>query len=462
MRRTKIICTLGPATESYESVLDLISAGMDVARINMAFGDRSYHERLIERVRKASEELNKPVAILGDLSGAKMRIGELKQPITLHRGETVVLAEKGDGEKRIPVPKELIELVEKVEIIHLADGSIKLKVLEVHNEVVAQVLEGGILTSYKGISFSKLPKVGLTKKDVRDLEFLMEKEVDLIALSFVSSKEDVLKLKEMVEDSLVIAKIERREAVENLEEILKASDGIMIARGDLGVEMSIEDVPVIQKTALRIANEAGKVAITATQMLKSMVVQREPTRAEASDVANAVLDGSDALMLSEETATGSYPIEAVRIMDRIIRRAETMYQFLQKRRVKDVSDAIAGSAARIADELNADAIIVFTRTGSSAIQVSKFRPKTRILVVTHEEKTLRRISVVWGCFPLASIPVKENSNAALSEVVRLATARGLIGERGLIVVTSGAPFGKPGTTNTVRVLSVEDVLREKI
>ncbi|ADC64914.1 pyruvate kinase [Ferroglobus placidus DSM 10642] len=460
MRKTKIVATLGPSSESYEVIEKLVQAGMDVARINMAFGSRRYHSKLIEAVREASEEVRRNVAILGDLSGAKLRIGELKKPLTLHRGESVVIVKSESGEDAIPVPhSEFFERVKAGEIIHLADGSIKLRVIEVEkSKVVAEVIEGGVLTSYKGISFPGLCRVGLTKKDIRDLEFLLGKEVELIALSFVTSKEDVLKLKELAEETAVIAKIERREAVENLGEIVKASDGIMIARGDLGVEVSIEEVPVIQKRAIKLANEEGKFAITATQMLKSMVVQKEPTRAEVTDVANAVLDGSDALMLSEETASGNYPVEAVKIMDRIIRRAESIYHYLQERSVRSVTEAIAYSAARISEELKAEAIVVFTRTGSSAIQISRFRPRAKILVVAHDKRTLRKSSIVWGCHPLCSVPPKGNVDELISEAISTAVERKLVKKDSLVVVTSGMPFGEPGTTNTIKVLRVDDVV----
>ena len=460
MRKTKIVATLGPSSESYEVIEKLVQAGMDVARINMAFGSKRYHSKLIEAVREASEEVGRNVAILGDLSGAKMRIGELKQPLTLHRGDKVSLVKSESEESKIPVPhKEFFENAKPGEVIYLADGSVKLKVVEVkRNEVIAEVLEGGVLTSYKGINFSGMQKFGLTEKDIRDLEFLLEKEVELIALSFVSSKEDVFKLREYAEDSTIIAKIERKEAVKNLEEIVKASDGIMIARGDLGVELSIEEVPVIQKRAIKLANEEGKIAVTATQMLKSMVVQREPTRAEATDVANAVLDGSDALMLSEETAAGKYPVEAVKVMDRIIRKAESIYPYLRERSVRSVSEAIANSAARISEELKAEAVIVFTRTGSSAVQISRFRPRSKILVVAHDSRTLRKLSIVWGCYPLSSIPPSSNVDELISEVISVAVERGLIKKESIVVITSGMPFGEPGTTNTIKVLRVDDVV----
>ncbi len=471
-RKTKIVCTLGPASDSPERIEELIKAGMDVARLNFSFGTRDYHRRLIDAVRNISEHLGKPVAILMDLAGPKIRIGKLSSPVTLHRGERVVLTtdEQGGG-KKIPLSHpEVLSHLREGYTIHLADGSIKLKVVEVseaRDEVTAEVIEGGFLTSYKGVNFPDVP-LGispLTDKDLKDLEFGLKKGVDWVALSFVRSAEDVKRLKEIMtekgEDVPVIAKIERREAVDNLQRILEVADGIMIARGDLGVELPLEEVPVVQKMAIKMANRVGKPVITATQMLKSMVVQAQPTRAEVTDVANAVLDGSDAVMLSEETAAGKYPVEAVRMMDRIIKKAESMYPYLPELPSKTVTESIASSAAKISAELGADAVVTFTRTGTSAIQLSRYRPPVPILVAAHDHRTLRRLSLVWGCIPLMLASQDAAIEELIREVVQEGLRLGILGERGQIVVTSGFPFGEPGTTNTLRVLNVVSVLEGK-
>ena len=467
VRKTKIVCTLGPASDSPEKIEELIEAGMDVARLNLSFGTRDYHSRLIDTVRETSEKLGKPVAVLMDLSGPKIRIGRLSSPVTLHRGEKVVLTGEEGGENRIPLSHpEVLGYLKEGDIIHLADGSIKLRVVRAGvNEVKAEILEGGFLTSYKGVNFPDVPLdiSPITEKDVKDLEFGLKKGVDWVALSFVRSADDVKRLKEiMVEkgDKVpVIAKIERREAVDNLKKIIEASDGIMVARGDLGVELPLEEVPVVQKMAIKIANSAGKPVITATQMLKSMVVQAQPTRAEVTDVANAVLDGSDAVMLSEETAAGKYPVEAVRVMDRIIRKAESMYSYLPEQPAKTVTESIAGSAARISAELHSNAIITFTRTGTSAIHLSRYRPPVPVLAAAHDERTLRKLSLIWGCIPLMQVSRHAAFEELISEVVQEGLRRGILDEKGKVVVTSGFPFGEPGTTNTLRVLNVDHVLK---
>jgi len=466
-RKTKIVCTIGPASDSPEKIEELIKAGMDVARLNLSFGTENYHSQLIDVVREISDDLGKPVAVLMDLAGPKIRIGRLSSPITLHRGERVILTADEGENNEIPISHpEVLGYLKEGNIIHLADGSIKLKVVSARqDQVIAEVLEGGFLTSYKGINFPEIPLDinPITEKDLKDLKLGLKKSVDWVALSFIRSAEDVEQLKERMKGDLkvpVIAKIERREAVKNLERILEVADGIMIARGDLGVELPLEEVPVVQKMAVKMANRVGKPAITATQMLKSMVVQAQPTRAEVTDVANAVLDGSDAVMLSEETATGKYPVEAVKIMDRIIKKAESMYPYLPDHPAKTVTESIASSAAKISAELRVDAVVTFTRTGTSAIQLSRYRPPVPILVATHDNSTKRRLSLIWGCIPLMSVSHHADFEELISEVVYEGLKRRILNYKGKIVVTSGFPFGEPGTTNTLRVLNVRDVIKD--
>ena len=466
MRFTKIICTIGPSSDSDEILSELVTAGMDVARLNMSFGDHSYHRKMIRKIRDISETSNKHVAILMDLSGTKTRIGRLRSPVTLHRGETVTLSSENHEDGRtIPVTDpEILKHLRKGETVYLADGTIKLRVIsEGLSEVKAEVIEGGHLTSYKGISFSELSKdVSVTDKDIRDIEFGIREGVDWIAQSFVRRANDIQILREIItekgSDTPIIAKIEKREAVKNLERIIRVSDAVMVARGDLGIEMPVEEIPVIQKRIIRLANQLGKPAITATQMLKSMVVQNSPTRAEVTDVANAVLDGSDALMLSEETASGKHPVEAVKVMDRVIRKAESIYKFLQDHPAKNTSSSIAGSAAKISSETEADAIITFTRTGTSAVQISRYRPPVRIIVAAHSEQVLRRMSVVWGCVPLVALPLSSSPEKLLTCVVEECLKRGYLHRDSTAVITSGFPFGEPGTTNTIRVLNVKDII----
>jgi len=469
MRNTKIVCTVGPATEPPRIIEKLIRAGMDVARLNLSFGDREYHKKLIDIIRKVSKNVGKHVAILLDLPGPKIRVGKLPTPLTLHCDEVVALTGSKSQEKSIkaiPISHpEILQHLRKDDVIYLADGSIKLNVVEVDDEVRAKVLEGGILASYKGINFPGISRkiTTITKKDIEGLYLGLEKDVEWIALSFVREKGDAERLKAIMNDEgkyiPVIAKIEKREAVNNLTSILEVADGIMVARGDLGVELPLEEVPVVQKMAIKTANRMGKPVITATQMLKSMVVQSQPTRAEVTDVANAVLDGSDAVMLSEETATGKYPVEAVKMMDKIIRKAETIYPYLQDHPANSVTESIARSASRISGELRADAILAFTRTGASAIQLSRYRPPVPVLTVTHDEKTLRGLSLIWGCFPLLSVPPENSFDEVIYKTIYEGLQKGILRENGWIVITSGFPFGEPGTTNTIKVLKVDDVVK---
>ncbi|WP_456371076.1 pyruvate kinase [Geoglobus sp.] len=466
VRRTKIVCTIGPASESRETIEKLTEAGMDVARLNMSFGTHEYHKKLIERIRKASEKSAKPVAVLMDLSGAKVRIGRLRTPLTLHRGDRIKLTSGSDDDgASIPINRpEILSILKKGDTVHLADGSIRLKILNAgEKEATAEVIEGGYLTSYKGMTLpEKISLPPITEKDIEDLKFGVRVGIDWVAMSFVRSAKDIMMLKDVIAeiggDIPIIAKIERREAVENLEEIIKTADGIMVARGDLGVEMPVEEIPIIQKKAIKLANRAGKPVITATQMLKSMVVQTSPTRAEVTDVANAVLDGSDALMLSEETASGNHPVEAVRVMDRIIRKAESIYSYIRNHPADSVTQSIAASAARMAEDVGAMAIITFTRTGSSAIQISRYRPRAPIIAATHSREVLRRLSIVWGCLPLTTISSLKPADELLERIVRECIERRYLEETSTIVVTSGVPFGRPGTTNTIRILRAGDVV----
>lgn len=471
MRKTKIVCTLGPATESPEMIKKLIIAGMDVARLNFSYGKEVYHGTLIKTVKTISRDLEKVVAILQDLAGPKIRIGKLPNPVTLHQGDVILLTGQKKSDKRkisISHP-HVLEYLTEGDVLYLADGSIKLRVIKTDDgEVTTEVLEGGVLSSYKGVNLPNIPFEidPITEKDKKDLKFGLEKGVDWVAMSFVRAGKDVKELKDIMEEydreAPVIAKIEKSEAVDNLKEILKVADGIMVARGDLGVEIPLEEIPVVQKRAIKMANKIGKPVITATQMMKSMVVQPHPTRAEVTDIANAVLDGTDAVMLSEETAMGRYPVEAVRMMDRTIRRAENIFPYLEQHTPEDTTESIAYSAAILSMELDIDAIISFTRTGTSAFQISRYRPPVPILIAAHDEITLRKFSLVWGCIPLISIPADRNFENVVADIVKEGLRKGIIREDGDIIIISGFPFGVPGTTNTIKVLKVPEALNRTI
>lgn len=473
MRKTKIVATLGPASRDLETIKALIEVGVDVFRLNFSHGDRDYHKENIEKIKKASSELKKPVAILQDLSGPKIRIGEVKNPFPLYQGEILeiykepIICEKkrNIGKIFIDPPKVLKELKEG-DLIFIADGLIKAKVIEKKNEkVITEIIQGGVISSKKGVNFpgTEIKISALTEKDKKDLEFGLKMKVDLIALSFVGSKNDILEAKEIIknfgEDVPVFAKIETKRALNNIDEIIEVSDGLIIARGDLGVEIPVEKVPVVQKFLVKKARSAGLPVIIATQMLTSMINSTMPTRADVSDIANAVFEGVDALMLSDETAIGKYPVEAVKVMVRTIEEAEKAYEYKLEEYIHVSPDfAIAYSSCILAEELGAKAIVVFTKSGSSAKRVAKFRPKPIIIVNVHDEEILRRMKIVWGVIPYMVLSERENSEDMVKEFIKKAYKESLIKEDDILVLTMGYPIGKIGSTNLIRVIKKDQIL----
>jgi len=469
-RRTKIICTLGPAVNTLDKIIDLIKAGMDMARLNFSHGDYEEHLNFIKLVRKASEITGKHIPILQDLQGPKIRVGKLKsEPIELKTGEIVLLAGEhdllnhpADGDI-IPVQYEhLADDVKLGDTILLDDGLIELKVLSIEGKKVkCEVVDGGILRSHKGIN---LPGVNLripslTDKDIEDLKFGLENGVDYVALSFVRKGEDIAdlisKMEKFGRTVPVIAKIEKVEAVKSIDDIIEIADGIMVARGDLGVELPTEDVPVLQKMLIKKANKAGKPVITATQMLESMVSNPRPTRAEATDVANAVLDGTDAVMLSSETSIGEFPVESVRVMDRIIRTVETQYKFYEpvfdsSLKLKDEVDAIGRAACLLAQQLNAKAIVTITHTGATAKAISKYRPNVQIIALTDSDEVVRRLNLIWG---VTGVKIKEISETDKTiEIAKTQLKESKILNPGdLIILTAGIPLFQRGSTNMIKV-----------
>lgn len=464
-RRTKIVCTLGPASQGV-ILAGLIEAGMDVARINFSHGTRDEHGARIAQVREASQALAKPVAILQDLAGPKIRLGEFfPSRVNLSPGQRFTLTNRpitGNAEIGAVNYPDLIGWVPVGTTILLADGAIELQVLEkTATDLVCQVVVGGVLSSHKGINLPSLtlPISALTDKDRDDLLFGLKKGVDFISLSFVRYGQDIDEVKRLIQsqgfDTPVIAKIERQKALENLPEILAVADGLMVARGDLGVETPLERVPLVQKYLIQEANRAGKPVITATQMLASMVTNPRPSRAEATDVANAILDGTDAIMLSEETAIGQYPREAVRFMDQIARTTEADLPYadwLEKRgrfRQPGISDAISHAACKMADDLNAQAILATTASGSTARLISRFRPRTPIIGITSHLETWRRLSLTWGVFPLL-VPDLKNTDHMLHMVKAEAARAGLVSKGDRVIITAGTPIGIRGTTNLIK------------
>ncbi|MDE1890857.1 MAG: pyruvate kinase, partial [Planctomycetota bacterium] len=416
--KTKIVCTIGPSCNSPTVIEDLINAGMNVARLNFSHGTLSDHKDNIKNIRDISERLQKPVAIIQDLSGPKIRIGTLyKESIILKTGDQFTLTNKilEGNERRVSVTYSLLpESVFVGDSIFICDGEIELKVIQKSNvDIVCQIIVGGELTASKGINIPtrSLPIPSLTEKDKKDLDFGINHDIDYVALSFVKNVDDVLQLKELLrqknKDIPIIAKIEKREALNNLEAIIKTADAIMVARGDLGVEIPLESVPLAQKKIIHIANSYCKPVITATQMLASMVNNYRPTRAEVTDVANAILDGSDAVMLSEETAKGRYPLESVRMLSKIAgetepslaRRNNFETQRIQNNPIT-IPDAISIATCQIANDLDIKTIVTCTQTGNTARFISKYRPKQRILAVTPSLNTYRRLALVWGVIPI--------------------------------------------------------------
>jgi pyruvate kinase len=467
--RAKIVCTLGPASSSPAILGKMMEAGMDVARLNFSHGSYDEHAHRLATLRRLAAKLGKTIAILQDLQGPKIRTGELQGggPVELRAGERVTLTtQKVKGTAKVisttfaPLPAS----VGPRNRILLSDGRIELRVDRVRGrEVECTVVEGGELREHQGINLpgAALKTSALTAKDRADLAFGLANDVDYIALSFVRRPSDVLELKRLLRrahrDNPVVVKLEKPEAIDRLEEILAVADAVMVARGDLGVEMPPEAVPVIQKRIITRANELRVPVIVATQMLESMTQEARPTRAEASDVANAIFDGADALMLSGETAMGRYPVESVRMMGRIIAAAEASPRPADRRRrdgQASVPEAVAASAALLADDLNLKAVAVFTQSGSSARLVSKFRPRVPVFAFSSSAAILRRTALFWGVTPVAMARVR-STEQMVEGAARILRARGLVKPGDLIAVVAGTPLARRGTTNFLKVHRVE-------
>ena len=463
--RTKIVCTLGPSSCSPDALRSLMDAGLNVARINFSHASHEQHAATMALVRETAKAVGRPVAILGDLQGPRIRIGELPAPLTLPDGADVVLApEHSVRDSELPVTYEgLADDVHVGDRVLINDGLLELVVLDVSPpRITARVLHGGVLTSHKGIN---LPGVSvsapsITEKDREDVAFAVEQSVDYLALSFVRRAQDIAELRAMIPNEiLVVAKIEKDSALENIESIIRASDGVMVARGDLGVELPFEEVPLAQKRIISLCNRMGRPVITATQMLESMITHPRPTRAEASDVANAILDGTDAVMLSAETAAGQYPRLAVEAMNRIIAEVEKSATAFMRdgQRVDETAMstefAIAAACNAASRMLRAPCLIVFTKSGFSSRVVASQRPSVPILVLTDQPRTYRQLALVWGVIP-ELVPhcatYDEMVRLALNVVRRRALAR--TGDR--VIVTAGVPFDVPGTTNMMKVETV--------
>lgn len=466
MPRTKIVCTIGPASSSPEKLRDLIRAGMDVARLNFSHGDHATHRRSIATLQRVAKEEGRLVAIMADLQGPKLRVGDIEGGgIELCEGDAVILSSHLDtgAATVIPVPHpELLDNLRAGHPVLLDDGRLELTVREAgQNRVKCEVVTGGRLLSHKGINvpMTDLRFASLMPKDRVDVRFALEQGVDFFALSFVRQPADIHELRKLLEDSgadvAIIAKIEKREALSVFDEILCEADGIMVARGDLGVETPVEEVPFHQKRIIRACNQAGKPVITATQMLQTMIEHPHPTRAEASDVVNAILDGTDAVMLSGETAVGRYPIEATRMMASICANAEahlseTGLSYGGSRGPGTVTGAISFAAVEIADEVEASVIVTATMSGTTARMVARHRPSVPVAAVTPSETTLRRLALVWGVAPVL-VPTFETTDQLVETMVRAVAEKGLVSRGDMAVLTAGIPFGIGRKTNMLKV-----------
>ena len=467
MRRTKIVCTIGPATASEKMLTGLIKAGMNVARLNFSHGDFASHQALIRSIRKIAQRLKRPVAILQDLPGPKIRIGAVAENrVALRSRRPFVLTTRKILGSALAVSvnfRGLTSAVKKGDPILLGDGEIELEAIEVsEHEVKCRIVVGGVLGSHKGIHFpqSSLSIRALTKRDKEALAFGIQQRVDLVALSFVRHEDDIMDARrEMAKHHAnipLIAKIEKHEALDHIDNILEQVDGIMVARGDLGLEIAPERIPAMQKMMIRKANHLGKPVITATQMLRSMVQNPRPTRAEVTDIANAVLDGTDALMLSEETAAGEFPLEAVKIMSKVAEETEGVleprYRFAGLQ--QNTPEAISVAAITLARDLHVKAFLIPTSSGSTARLIARYRPLQPIVAISPHEQTVKFLCLVWGVYPM---PVRayKSTDEMVRALQRAAIHSGIVKRNDLVAITAGLPLHQAGTTNMITVKPVE-------
>lgn len=473
-KKTKIICTVGPSTDQPGVLEEMLNAGMNVARFNFSHGNHEDHAKRIAMVRAAALRVGKPVALLLDTKGPEMRIGKFADgKVMLQEGQKFVLTARdisGTNEIVSVNHKLLPTEVSPGNVILLSDGLISLRVENIDgDDIITTVLNTGAISDLKRVA---VPGVGinlpfLSQQDINDILFGVKQNMDFIAASFVQRAADVLAIRRVLEDAGasmdIIAKIENAEGVKNIDEILKVVDGVMVARGDLGVEIPTEEVPVVQKMLIEKCNNVAKPVITATQMLESMVTNPRPTRAEASDIANAIMDGTDVIMLSGETASGKYPVEAVKVMAKIAVRTE---EALNYERIlltngialqRTTTDAISHATVQITHELGAAAVITATESGYTPRMVSKYRPKARIIAVTPSEKTLRRMLILWGVHPILGTRF-HNTDDMVINAVGSALKEGIVKDGDLVVITAGVPAGQSGTTNMIRVHVVGNIL----
>jgi pyruvate kinase len=468
--RTKIVCTLGPAVNTTAKITAMIRAGMDVARINFSHGTHAEHTSTLAMVRKAARASGFPLAVMMDLQGPKIRIGELMTPtveLCAHQHVTITTQSvRGNRDRISTTYRHLPKDVKQGDRILLDDGKIELVVENVRgHEVRCRIVTGGMLSPHKGINLPgvALSTPSLTEKDMEDMQFAFEHDIDYVALSFVRRGHDVASLRDFIIENgpkgrkiPIIAKIEKPEAIQNIDSIIAETDGVMVARGDLGVEMSTEDVPLLQKMIVRKCNELGKPVIIATQMLESMMTNLRPTRAEASDVANAVMDGADAVMLSGETSVGRNPMEAILVMDRIIRKTEDQRTALERfdpDRIPSTHpyDPLTRSACALADYIGSTVIVAITYSGATAAHIAKFRPSSRIIGVTDREKILRRLNLIWGVRGMTVENLKKDTDVTFRMIQKKLLKEGYVKHGDTIVMMAGLPLFEGHPTNTIKM-----------
>ncbi|MEU0842379.1 pyruvate kinase [Streptomyces sp. NPDC005962] len=467
MRRSKIVCTLGPAVDSYDQLKSLIEAGMNVARFNMSHGSHPEHEERYHRVRKASEETGHAVGVLADLQGPKIRLETFADgPVELVRGdEFIITTEDVDGDRTIcgTTYKGLPGDVSKGDQILINDGNVELRVTAVEGARVRTiVIEGGVISDHKGINLpgASVNVPALSEKDIEDLKFALTMGCDMVALSFVRDASDVRDVHRIMDEVgrrvPVIAKVEKPQAVANMEDVVAAFDGVMVARGDLAVEYPLEKVPMVQKRLIELCRRNAKPVIVATQMMESMITNSRPTRAEASDVANAILDGADAVMLSAESSVGSYPIETVKVMSRIVQAAEGellsrgLQPLVPGKKPRTQGGSVARAACEIADFLGATSLVAFTQSGDTARRLSRYRAQQPIVAFTTDPETRNQLTLSWGVESYV-VPYVEHTDAMVDLVDAELSKLGRYSSGDIMIMTAGSPPGVPGTTNMVRV-----------
>ena len=472
IKRTKIVCTLGPASDKEEILRELVKSGLNVCRFNFSHGSHQEHKERMDLVKKVREELGQPVAILLDTKGPEIRTGNFDEPeVLLEEGQKFTITMKdvvGNKEMCTVSYKGLVNDVVPGDTILIDDGLVGLKVEEINGDDIVCIVENsGIVKNHKGVNVPgvKINLPALTEKDIKDIEFGISEGIDYIAASFVRKASDVLAIREVLENNnathiQIISKIENQEGIDNIDSILQVSDGIMVARGDLGVEIPTPEIPIAQKMMIKKCNQLGKPVITATQMLDSMMRNPRPTRAEVTDVANAIYDGTDAIMLSGETAAGKYPVEAVKTMATIAKRTEETLKYnelLKKRKIEDVTvtNAISYATCTTSADLNAKAIISFTTSGHTARMVSKFRPQAPIIATTEDEGVMRRLALVWGVYPVKTSHVG-STDEVVANSIESAKEKNYLDNGDLVVITAGAPNGISGTTNLIKVHTIEN------